>query len=323
MTRTITTILALALSLAACGSVEDEAAPDGGLAADGGAPPAILSVEPNDGQRGVMPDAVITVVFDRAMDPDSVREAWSSELIPAEAVSFSWNQAGDTLTVDPNEPLPVAEGEGWNPDVIEPMRIDFAIGTSARDAAGQPLADRFESSLYTVRRLTVVEEHDPWLTDSRTGLSAGKDPADLPFIYAGDTNANVQVKAVATFWIPLLPSRFDGALIERAVLDAEQIATPGSAYNLGELEVWQIKFATLPDAYSAGPLKWMGVLSADDTLGPRSVSVANAVVWAQSGGEEAVQFRLQFENGTDDDDTLDAARFDKASLALTITYVMP
>jgi hypothetical protein len=321
MNQTIATILALALSVAACGSVENEAAPDG----DPGAPPAVLSVEPADGEQGVKPDAVITVVFDRAMDPDSVRAAWSSELMPAEAVTFSWNQAGDRLTVDPIEPLPVAQGAGWDPDVIEAERIDFAIGTSARDAAGQAMADRFDSSLYTVRRLTVVNEHDPLLTDSRTGLSAGDDPADVPFIYAGDTNANVRVKAVASFWIPLLSGTavLDEATVEQATLTAEQVAAPGSPYDLGELEVWQIEFATLDSAYSAGPIARMGILSTDDGLGPRSTSVGNAVLWAQSGGEPVVQFRLEFTTATDDDDTLDAARFDKSSLTLAITYVTP
>jgi hypothetical protein len=322
MTHTIATILALTLSLAACGSVEEEAAPDGGPASDGGAPPMVLSIEPTDGHRGVMPDAVITVVFDRAMDPDSVREAWSSELIPAEAATFSWNQASDTLTVDPIEPLPVAEGDGWDPDVIDAIRIDFSIGTSARDSAGQSLAERFESSLYTVRRLNVLAENDPGLTDSRTGLSAGDDPADLSFIYAGDTAANVPVRAVASFWIPFLLSAYD-ATVESATLTAEQTATSGSAYDLGELEVWHVKFATLQDAYSAGPIGRMGVLSTGDSLGQRSAAVANAVAWALYWGEPAVQFRLQFENGTDDDDTLDAARFGKSTLALTITYLMP
>lgn len=321
MTQTIATSLALslALSLAACGSAEDTAAPDGGPAGDAGPPPRVLSVSPEGGEMGVLPDADITVVFDRAMDTASVEEAWSSELIPAEAVTFAWNRAGDTLTVDPVESLPVAEGEGLDPDVIESIRVVFAIGTEARDAAGQPLAERFESTLYTVRRLTVVIPHDPLLTDSRTGLSAGNDPADLPYIYAGDTGGNVPVKAVATFPLPIL---WSSATVERATLSADQNAVRGSAYDLGSLDVWQVKFATLADAYSAGPVSVVGTLSTDGSLGSRSISVADAVV-RDMVWEERLQFRLQFDTGTDDDDTLDAARFAKSSLALTIIYVVP
>ena len=150
--------LALLLKLAAaCGSVDAGAGPgddgadagpgdhtgdsdsgpdDPGDDADPGDPdrPAVLSVTPADGAAGVRANSNLVIVFDRAMDASSVEAAWESELLPADAVSFSWNPAGDTLTVNPDSALPIAEGEGLDPDVIDPISVAYTIGTGAADA---------------------------------------------------------------------------------------------------------------------------------------------------------------------------------------------
>ena len=333
--------LALTLSLFACGSVDagpgedgpDGDSPDGGAdhradaggdddsdrpdAGDPGEGPAVVSVTPADGASGVRPGANIKIVFDRAMDTDSVEAAWSSELLPAGAVSFSWNPAGDTLTVDPDAPLPVAEGDGADPDAVEAEVISFAIGTGAAAADGGQLESALAVDFTTIRRLTFEVAYYNLLTDSMAGTTQPSTGPDTE--YAGDTNGNQQVKIVVSFQLPDVVA---GAELEQAVLSASQTSATTNIFSvLGDLEAVHVRFAQLTSAFAAASLGSVGIFSAAGGAGNRSLEVTGAVADDLDDGVAYAQFRLEFPMASDSDGLYDTAQFSRSSFLLRLDYL--
>lgn len=336
-------LASLLLFAAACGSVDAGAGPgeDGADAGPGdhtddtdagpddpdddaapGDPelPAVVSVTPSDGAAGVRPNADITIVFDRAMDTDSVEAAWSSELLPAGAVSFSWNPAGDTLTVDPDDPLPVAEGEGLDPDVVDPIAIAYAIGTGAADADGNALAAAFQADFTTVRRMTVeLTRHVP-LSGSQES-DGGSPPTGPDVFYSGDTSANLGVRMLISFALPELPA---GAELASASLSAEQVFASTNIFNVfgGGLEAVRVRFAQLTGAYDGGDLGSVGIFSNGAADGNRSLTVTSAVLDDLADGVTYSQFRFEFPLATDSDGLFDSLQFTRDSFQLAMTYLV-
>jgi hypothetical protein len=340
MKQPLLALLALALTLPACGSVGPDPEPGadagdepGDHRADGapdpdtdanpgddGDPPTVLSVDPADGEGGVRSGADITIVFNRPMDAASVAAAWSSALLPADAVTFSWNGAGDTLTVDPDDPLPVAEGSGEDPDATPATQIAFAIGTGAAAADGVHLAAGFDSAFTTVRRLELEIPADGALTDSRVSNNSSA-PGASDVEYAGDTSGDLQVKLLVSFALPELPG---GASLERAVLSAQQVSSSSNIFNLlgGGLEAMHVRFVQLTSAFGAGSLGSAGVLSSTSGSGARSLAVTSAVADDLDDGVSHSQFRLEFPLATDGDGAYDTLQLERDSLRLTVTYLI-
>lgn len=329
MMQRLLAIWSMTLTLGACGSVQSGSDPegdgdDGGdidHRADGGAvdpdAPTVLSVSPADGVGGVAPDAHITVVFSQPMDAGAVVAAWRSEELPAGAVSFSWNEAGDTLTVAPDEPLPVAEGSADDPDSIEPLTIAFTIGGEAVDAAGEPLDEPLEVAFRTMRRLSrTIAYHAP-LSDCR--MQSGSAAESATSLYPGDTSGNVQIKLVLSFALPEPPP---GGTVESATLSATQAnASPGIYGDFGDLGLVHIRFAQLSSSFSTAALGRETIFSDSGSSGGRSANVTGAVADDVADGEPYTQFRLAFPLATDGDDEFDVAPFTKSSLNLSISYL--
>jgi hypothetical protein len=340
MMKPLALVLALLLA-AACGSVDagdpepgedsPDAAPgdhtgdaDGGPTddADPGDPdrPAVVSVTPADGAAGVRSGANITVVFDREMDADSVEAAWSSELLPAGAVTFSWNPAGDTLTVNPADPLPLAEGEGLDPDVVDPIAVAYAIGTGATDVEGNALAAALEVDFTTARRMTVELGRNGPLSGSQES-DGGSPPIAGDIFYSGDTGANLGVRMLISFALPDLP---DGAELVAATLSAEQVFASTNVFGVlgGGLEAVRVRFAQLTGAYDAGDLGSLGIFSSSAADGTRSLPVTSAVRDDLADGVTYSQFRFEFPLATDSDGLFDSLQFTRDSFALAMTYLV-
>jgi hypothetical protein len=335
MNQPVLAFLLLTLSLPACGSVGPDAQDDSSAdasptdhtddtdaAADPGddsEAPAVLSVEPADGAAGVRPNQNITIVFDRPMDTDSVEAAWSSALLPADAVTFSWNGADDTLTVDPDDALPVAEGEGLDPDVVDPIAIVWSIGTAAADADGHALASTFQASFTTVRRMSAEVAINSPLTGSQES-DGGSPPAGSDIVYAGDTSANLGVRVLVSFALPELP---DGGELVTASLSAEQISATTNIFSVlgGGLEAVHVSFAQLNGAYGTPSLGSVGIFSDSSADGTRSVPVTAAVRGDLEDGAAYAQFRMQLPFATDSDGAYDTVQFTRSSFALSLVYL--
>ncbi len=329
MKQRLASLITLTLSLAACGKVgtglDEEAGGDAGSdhRADSGpvdpAVPTVLSVSPADGARGVAPDADITVVFSHPMDAASVEAAWSSDDLPADAVAFSWNAAGDTLTVAPEEPLPVAEGSAGDPDAVEPLTIGFAIGTAGLDEDGVALGQPLEIEFRTVRRLSLEVPYHAPLSDCRYKASSAAFGDEA--LFAGDDSENQQIKMVVSFALPEPPT---GAVLERAVFVSDHRGIFGQdAYQgLGELRLSHVRFTALSGSFIVPALGRANVLSDDPEAGPRSVSVTGAVADDYADDLAYAQFRAEFPTATDGDGEGEIAVFGRADFALALDYLV-
>src|SRR5687768_13798291 len=145
--------------LVACGEVPapkvDSGTGDGVMVdADPAAPPTVVSTVPANNAAGVRPDARIVVQFSKAMNQATVEAAWTSADVPAAQVAFAWNANGDTLTVTPNQPLPVATGTGLNPSTVTATRIMYSVAATATDTMGKPMASALAAQFTTIRRLS-------------------------------------------------------------------------------------------------------------------------------------------------------------------------
>lgn len=318
----------LLVVVAACGSVSAPKQPDGGngsgdVDADPSAPPSIVSTMPPNMAAGVRADATIVVTFSKPMDQTTVQAAWTSADLPSDQVAFSWNAAGDTLTVTPNQPLPVATGTGLDPSTVTAKEIAYSIAATATDTTGKPLATALAVKFTTVRRL----EHGVGNIDALTGSVFNDGTVVSPPDGAvGKSNfTDVFTRVFASFQLPALPT---GASLEKAVLSGYQQSTAGSPYTkLGALKTQHVNFAAFDaNTFSATPLgSTVGDFSTSLTVETKSLEVTAQVLddYANSaarGGRS--QYRLEFPLGTNNDGVRDFAYFTRTSFKLMLTYVV-
>ncbi len=126
-----------------------ESSEDSGDETSGGVvAPQIVETIPADGAVGVAEDSTIEIVFSEPMDKVATQAAYQSADLPAAAVTFAWNEAGDRLTITPNELL------AYNPayDLDDPARTyAFTITTAAESEDGVALASDIQVEFSTLR----------------------------------------------------------------------------------------------------------------------------------------------------------------------------
>ncbi len=311
------------LMVVACGSVQSSTPDGGGNDADPAAPPSVMSTVPANMGKGVEPDATIVVTFTKAMDQASVESAWTSADLPPTDVIFAWNAGGDTLTVTPNQLLPVAMGTGLDPSTVTAEEIAYSIAATATDTTGKPLTASLAVQFTTVRRLTVTVGNIDALTQAVFNDGTVVSPPDGSVGKSDFTN--VFSRVFASFSLPTLPA---GAALEQAVLSGPQSSTTGSPYTkLGNLKAQHVNFAQFDaNTFSATPLgNTIGNFSTSLTIETKTLGVTAQVSddyanLAARGGRS--QYRLEFEIGTNNDDVKDFARFTRTAFALSLTYAV-
>lgn len=188
--------------------------PDDDSSADGGAgpvshgiSPVLMSTSPQTGAVGVLPEATIEFTFSEPMDAQSTEAAYESQDLPADSVSFDWNEDGTVLTLTPNEPLPTATASEFKAEL--PLEFEIAFESTAESKSGEMLAEAVKLEFKTAVRTTLSLQRD----DSRSaGLrSDGYEDSSL---YAGDSPLDEIWVAVMTFAKDALPTdiiRFESA----------------------------------------------------------------------------------------------------------------
>ena len=316
--------------LAACGEVSaskvDSGTGDVMVDVDPAAPPTVVSTMPANNAAGVRADATIVVQFSKAMDQTSVQSAWTSADLPTANVMFSWNANGDTLTVTPNQPLPVAMGTGLNPSTVTATRIMYSIAATAKDTMGQPLASALAVQFTTIRLMT----HDVGIIDALT-QSVVNDGTVIspPSGGVGDSNfANTFFRVFVSFSLPALPA---GATLERAELSGGQTTMSGLPYSVlgGNLKAQHVNFAAFDiNTFSATPLgvSPIGDFSTNGVVETKRLAVTPRVMddYANAAARgNRSQYRLEFPTGTNGDGTRDIAFFTRTSFILKLTYTVP
>jgi hypothetical protein len=291
----------------------------GGLGGGDQTPPTILSIDPADGATGVLADTNVIIQFDEPMNEAAVEGA----LVDADlgTVTYSWNAAGDMLTIDPDVDL--AYAQDVNPPSVAALTYAITVGTGATDLAGNPLAMAFGASFSTAREIT----HDLGLDLALSGAIRADGDANAcsgTNVCAGDSGSlpNAQYKGFQSFAI----SGLNGNIIAftSALLVAPQSTIFGGPYaTMGNLNVEHVSFSVYDlTAFNAAALGTVGVLSMNATLEDKTLDVSSEVEADYAAQVTHTQYRLAFDMTTDNDGAFDAAVFDNATTELQLTYLV-
>jgi hypothetical protein len=317
--------------LAACGGVrtpddpvvDGDVAGDGDVGVDGANPPgtaSVLAVDPATGALGVLADATITVTFSEAMDQASVEAAWQSTDLPATAVGFAWNAAGDALTVTPKAPLELAEGS--DPATVVARAYTFGIATTAKALDGGALATPLAVTFHTARRIRITLAAIGTLTRSMRGDGVVFGETAVTMV-VGDTTGDLQTKTYVTFALPTVPA---GATIESATLAGSQNSINGVPFSLGALHVLHTSVATMDAAaFGATPLGLAGDLATDPSTGTKRLDVRAELaddLANHQARKEHTQYRLEFQTPTNSNGIADEARYSRSGFSLAASYLL-
>lgn len=155
--RAVTRVSLAALSFVFLAAFSEQAATQAGPEP---APLAPASLLPQSVGRGLRTDAAVTIPFAAKMDRASVEA--SLQLLPAQKVELSWNEAGTELRLVPER--------RWQTD----ERYLVVVGRTASTAEGGALED--------VARYAFTTQTAPAITDFQVRLSSADAPAAEPAV---------------------------------------------------------------------------------------------------------------------------------------------
>lgn len=291
-------------------------------------PPSVVEVSPPSGEVGVPSDAVIVITFSEAMDRAATEAAYTSEDLPADAVTFAWNGASTELTITPNAPLELATGT--DPELVPAKEFAYELSEGARDRAGNPLAPaRFGFS--TLRRIEqlfpAVQDRDLTGNFRSNGSYGNGDCARnaSTAVCVGDSGqpANVQYKGFLSF--ELEPFALGEGQLVSALLSLELTAVEGNPFGgLGNLILEHVSFDEIDDdAFEDEPLAVVGGIAQQAAPGAVLQGDVRSFVEADLAEERSTQFRLRFSQATDGDGDTDIVVSDWSTQSLRLTFLLP
>lgn len=121
--------------------------------------------------------------------------------------------------------------------------------------------------------------------------------------------------------MPVFP---ESAELETASLEASQSGPSGNPFSLGSLHIFHINSATIDNAAFGAALADVGVVSTDETPGPRQLDILTEFqsdLDNQSVRGSRTQYRMEFPTATNSNNTSDQSRFSRSSLSLVVRYV--
>jgi hypothetical protein len=285
-------------------------------------PPSVTMTTPSLDQTGVLTDAVIEVSFSEPMDKASVQAAWQSPELPANAVTFAWDDAGTVLTVTPNDPLVIAEIDGLE-DPAE--AYSFSINSAATDLAGNGLEPELSSSFTTARRWPTTVGRNAILTNY-VG-SNGEVALNLLVLQVGDDAQNIGWRSFVTYNLDSLPE--DMIELETASVHLVDWTVFGAPFKFNEgvgmLQLADVEFDAIQSVtYNLEPIETI-VTNMLRAFAPEKVEVdVTDAVLADLAAERAhSQFRLSMTNATNNNGVADYIRIQEANLLLEVTVLVP
>jgi len=287
-------------------------------------PPTIVSILPENGEIGVRADANLVITFSEPMGRVSTQAAYQSADIPGSTVTFSWNRDSTVLTVDPNSDLAYGEGSDLN---VVARSFAAQVTDTAEDEAGNRLAENFEWSFQTLRRITQAfttgSVHRIRSTEATDTYPC---PNTLLAFAAGDDASNIGLHLLINRDISTLP---EGIVEwEVATLTANQTASDQTIFDtFGIILAHHVSHVPPTSAtWSSPKLSALGTFSNDPAAGPRSVDVREALAddYAhRSERSQTSQYRIGFDQSTDGDEAPDYVRFACLSFTLSGQYLIP
>jgi hypothetical protein len=284
-------------------------------------PPVIVSVSPADGDAGVREDAPIVITFSEPMNKASTQVAYSSIDLPSAAVTMSWNDAGDVLTIQPNEVLEYAQGPMGDIDDLEAFAYAFSLSTAATDRAGNELEAGADVEFTTLREvygaLSTVSEMSATLSS--------EDAAYVGVLAVGDYADGSYLWGLTSLSIAELPE----GIVEfsSAQLRLEQYSTtainPFGDEDLGVVHLHDVEFADPMASFDVAMGPEVGVLAsgaATELL--RTMNVVDQMAADYYDGDTLTQFGIRFTETSDTDGETEGTIFNVHGEIWT-TFLLP
>ncbi len=290
--------------------------------------PVVVEVSPVNGANGVRADAPIVVRFSEPMDRASTEAAYQSEGIPSASVAFEWSEDDTVLSILPGAPLEY--GSGTDPELVPARRLSYFISASAASQAGEALSRTYEFSFSLLRQieLTVFAVQNRDLSgsfrsnDTYGGGQCARDQVNMCVGDARVAGASEQSRGFISFELPPLP---DSVVEVGAALNLEITGMAGNPFaGLGGLVLEHIRFDAIgADAFSASALDEMGLIASEGGTGTLISADVSSALAADSDAGSLTQYRLRFEDATDDDNASDAILSAWDTQSIDVVYLMP
>jgi len=290
--------------------------------------PRIVSVSPADGARGVTNDIDIVITFNVPMERGPTEAAYQSEAVPSSGVSFSWNDDSTVLTITPDAPLDYPTGT--DPSDVESRPISFFLSASAQDQAGKHLSAPAEFSFALLRQINVSlsAQQNRDLTGSyRSNDTYGQGDCarNQDTVCVGDNGGNggIQYKGFMSFDISSLPTSM--AQLSLARLNFQITERSGNPFNgLGDLFLDHAAFEVIGlDAFQADPLATMGAIADSGNTGAVLQADVRAALMTDVGSRSRSQFRLEFEESTNQNGNADTVISAWDTQRIDVSYLIP
>lgn len=277
--------------------------------------PHVVSFSPEAGEHGVWADTPIVIVFSETMDEAATEAAWVSSTVGE--VDFSWNEAGNELTVTPRDALEYA----MVADESEPaLTYDWTLSAAATDRAGNFLERAVLASFTTIRAQLVYAEPVRKLSGSIFGDRGTELYSPSLGLMVGDDEANRFTRGMLTF--PLEFPRGTVAVLE-AELDAMHFTASGTPYEDlgGPIRLHAVDFHDFDaSAADAAMRSDLGPLATSAEQPAVEVDVSDAVRDSFAEGVSTTQFRVQFMIDTDSSNDVDRQRLQQISMSTVVGY---
>jgi len=274
-------------------------------------PPTVLVVSPRQTSTGNARNTLFEVVFSEPMNKASVQAAFSLTAPSGfNNGTFSWNEAATVMTYEP----PAAFSYGAD--------VTWQVSTSARDAAGNAMAETMISSFRVIRQGTLTVNFDPDTSGSVGAPGYLRQSNLYNFVNLGDGYGNETFRLFLGFKLARLPE--DLTRITQATLSWWVTAKVGTPFEkFGELLLEpvnvgnQLETALLEDSpnpaliadYHTGPLA-AGTPVLPSAIGaPGMFDVTSSVVrdWSdRAARDRRTQYRLRFAQASDQNGQRDA-----------------
>ncbi len=177
-------------------------------------PPILVSVDPQDGAKGVSNNKIITITFSEPMNQQSTQAAYQSVALPPSAVTFAWSLDGKSLNIKPNSPLEYKEVTNSSESA---KNYEFNITNTATDLTGNKLVSA-NFAFLTLKK--VVETILPANSSEKTLSDLNN--INIPPCYAfciGDGVENSSYRGFVGFDLSKLPKMLNQADILTASLN--------------------------------------------------------------------------------------------------------
>ncbi len=289
-------------------------------------PPAIVSITPANGAKGIAADTKIVITFSEPVDKPAAEAA---VLTTAGNVTFSWNANATVLTATPTNLLAYAAGATANSYTVQ-------VSTGLKDLAGNHSNAAFNSSFSTLRQIPqTITRGVPGCYEA-SNLSTPYQLESFASAYVGDNGDNSVARFFPDFDISALPQTLTSVV--SATLTIPIQASPaldvhwGTPFvDLGNLIVDHVYESSFNSSTATkARLSTIGTLmpaSATPFYGDKTIDVTAALtddIVNRIARNNHSMYRLGFTTKTDNDATIDCvAVVFNTTMSLSVVYLIP